>query len=401
MNNLAGRIEMKPKTGLIMLIMLLVVLTGGCTTVQSVLSPTATPTPPPVAESRAGVIAEARIVPRDEAVLFFSTAGTLGEVLVSEGEQVQAGQVLARLSESAQAQAALAQAKAELLAAQQALDTLNEKAALAAEQARVAMLEAEREAQQAWQAFDRLDTRATRDRIDDLREQVADLQQELNDREETLARYSDLAADNPTRKRAEDDVEQARLRYNDASRELNLLTNEVELARARWDLTNRRLEDARQQYEARQNLQPDPDELALAQARVEAAQAAVAAAEEALRRLELRAPFDGTVVELKYSAGESVAPAQPVLVLADFSAWYAETTDLSEKDVVRIRTDEPAEITPDALPELSLSAEIEKIADYPETRGGDVVYRVRLRLLESDPRLRWGMTVDVRFAEER
>jgi multidrug resistance efflux pump len=308
---------------------------------------------------------------------------------------------LARLSESAQAQAALAQANAELLAAQQALDTLNEKAALAAEQARVAMLEAEREAQQAWQAFDRLDTRATRDRIDDLREQVADLQQELNDREETLARYSDLAADNPTRKRAEDDVEQARLRYNDASRELNLLTNEVELARARWDLANRRLVDARQSYEARQNLQPDPDELALAQARVEAAQAAVAAAEEALRRLELRAPFDGTVVEVKYSAGESVAPAQPVLVLADFSAWYAETTDLSEKDVVRIRTDEPAEITPDALPELSLSAEIEKIADYPETRGGDVVYRVRLRLLESDPRLRWGMTVDVRFAEER
>ncbi|MEW6181327.1 MAG: efflux RND transporter periplasmic adaptor subunit, partial [Chloroflexota bacterium] len=359
------------------------------------------PTPPPPVENRAGVIAEARIVPRDEAVLFFTAAGTLGELLVQEGEAVQAGQVLARLSESAQAQAALAQAKAELLAAQQALDTLNENAALAAEQARVTMLEAEREAQQAWQAFDRLDTRATRDRIDDLREQVADLQQELQDREETLARYSNLAADNPTRQQAEDDVEEARLRYNDASRELTLLTNEVELARARWDLANRRLEDARQKYEARQNLQPDPDELALAQARVEAAQAAVTAAEEALSRLELRAPFDGTVVEVKYSAGESVAPNQPVLVLADFSEWYAETTDLSEKDVVRIRTDEEAEIIPDALPEISLRAQIERVTEYPQTRGGDVVYLVRLRLLESDPRLRWGMTVDVRFAEER
>jgi len=340
-------------------------------------------------------------VPRDEALLFFNTAGTLAEVLVGEGEQVQAGQVLARLSESAQAQAALAQAKADLLAAQQALDTLNEKAALAAEQARVAVLEAEREAVQAWQAFDRLDTRATRDRIDDLREEVADLQQELQDREETLQRYSALAADNPTRKRAEDDVEQARLRYNDASRELGLLTNEVELARARWDLANQRLEDARRTYEARQDLKPDPDELALAQARLEAARAAVAAAEEALARLELRAPFDGTVVEVRYSAGESVAPAQPVLVVADLSEWYAETTDLSEKDVVRIRSDEDAEITPDALPELNLRAQIERIADYPQTRGGDVVYRVRLRLLESDPRLRWGMTVDVRFAEER
>ncbi|GAP09274.1 multidrug resistance efflux pump [Bellilinea caldifistulae] len=392
---------MKSKTGLIFGMIVLLVLTGGCTAVQSVLSPTPTPAPPPSVESRGGIIAEARIVPRDDAMLFFNTGGTLAEVLVSEGEQVQAGQVLARLSESAQAQATLAQAKAELLAAQQALDTLNKKAALTAEQARVAMLEAEREAVQAWQAFDRLDTRATRDRIDDLREQVADLQQELQDREETLGRYTNLAADNPTRKRAEDDVEQARLRYNDASRELGLLTNEVELARARWDLANQRLEDARRTYEARQELKPDPDELALAQARVEAAQAAVAAAEEALRRLELRAPFDGTVVEVRYSPGESVAPAQTVLVLADLSEWYAETTDLSEKDVVRIRSDEEAEITPDALPEVHLRAKIERIADYPQTRGGDVVYRVRLRLLESDPRLRWGMTVDVRFAEER
>ncbi len=364
---------MKSKTGLIFGMIVLLVLTGGCTAVQSVFSPTPTLTPPPPVESRAGVIAEARIVPRDEAVLFFNTGGTLAEVLVSEGERVQAGQVLARLAESAQAQAALAQAKADLLAAQQALDTLNEKAALAAEQARVAMLEAEREAVEAWQAFDRLDTRATRDRIDDLREEVADLQQELQDREETLGRYSDLAADNPTRKRAEDDVEQARLRYNDASRELNRLTNEVELARARWDLANQRLEDARRTYEARQDLKPDPDELALAQARVEAAQAAVAAAEEALSRLELRAPFDGTVVQVKYTAGESVAPAQAVLVIADFFEWYAETTDLSEKDVVRIRSEAEAEITPDALPEVRLRAQIERIAEYAETRGGDVV----------------------------
>ncbi len=392
---------MKLKMGLMAMMIGLLALAGGCSAVQSALSPTAVPTPLPPVESRAGVIAEARIVPRDEATLFFSTAGTLAEVLVSEGQPVQAGQVLARLAESEQARAALAQAEAERLAAEQALDRLDEKAALAAEQARVAMLEAEREALQAWQVFDRLDTRATRDRIDDLRERVADLQEELQDRQETLSRFSDLAADNPTRKRAEDDVEQARLRYNDASRELGLLINEVELARARWELANRRLEDARQAYEARQNLQPDPDELALAQARLEAAQAAVAAAEEALARLELRAPFDGTVVEVRFSAGESVAPAQPVLVVADLSAWYVETTDLSEKDVVRIRADEEAEVIPDALPELRLRAQIERIADFPQTRGGDVVYRVRLRLLESDPRLRWGMTVDVRFAEQR
>ncbi|BAJ62145.1 HlyD family secretion protein [Anaerolinea thermophila] len=357
-------------------------------------------TPVPTVSENGGVLAEAKLVPNDSASLFFLSGGTLAEVLVSEGEQVQAGQVLARLSESAQAQATLAQAKAELLAAQQALDTLNKKAALTAEQARVAMLEAEREAVQAWQAFDRLDTRATRDRIDDLRERAADLQQELQDREETLGRYSNLAADNPTRKRAEDDVEQARLRYNDASRELNQLTNEVELARARWDLANQRLEDARRTYEARQELKPDPDELALAQARVEAAQAAVAAAKEALSRLELRAPFDGTVVEVRYSPGESVAPAQTVLVLADLSEWYAETVDLSEKDVVKIKAGQAVEIIPDALPEVTLKGEVERIALFPLERGGDVVYRVRVRLLESDERLRWGMTVDVRFPQE-
>ena len=34
-----------------------------------------------------------------------------------------------------------------------------------------------------------------------------------------------------------------------------------------------------------------------------------------------------------------------------------------------------------------------------EEKRGDITYTVRIRINEPDPRLRWGMTVEVTFAE--
>ncbi|MCJ7520565.1 MAG: efflux RND transporter periplasmic adaptor subunit [Anaerolineaceae bacterium] len=68
------------------------------------------------------LIAEGRLLPVSSLDLSFSVPGQVGEVLVKDGDKVRAGQTLARLNDSAEAQAALASAKKEALAAQQALD---------------------------------------------------------------------------------------------------------------------------------------------------------------------------------------------------------------------------------------------------------------------------------------
>ncbi|MFU8773211.1 MAG: biotin/lipoyl-binding protein, partial [Anaerolineales bacterium] len=55
----------------------------------------------------------------------FKSGGVLGEVFVSEGDLVDQGDVLAQLGELERLEAALSQARLELLAAQQELDRLH------------------------------------------------------------------------------------------------------------------------------------------------------------------------------------------------------------------------------------------------------------------------------------
>jgi multidrug resistance efflux pump len=133
---------------------------------------------------------------------------------------------------------------------------------------------------------------------------------------------------------------------------------------------------------------------------VKNADAQVKAAEKAISDLEVRAPFAATVVTLDVTPGETILPNQPVVVLADFSAWMIETNDLTEIEVVRVSENQAAEIVPDALPNLTLPATVERIARESSRKGGDVTYKVRLALDEVDPALRWGMTVEVRFNEK-
>jgi multidrug resistance efflux pump len=90
----------------------------------------------------------------------------------------------------------------------------------------------------------------------------------------------------------------------------------------------------------------------------------------------------------------------PVAVLADFSQWQVETDDLTEIEVPDIYLGQKVTVTPDALPDLELSGTVEYISDLFEEKRGDVTYTARILLDESDPRLRWGMTVVVVFEEE-
>ena len=59
-----------------------------------------------------------------------------------------------------------------------------------------------------------------------------------------------------------------------------------------------------------------------------------------------------------------------------------------------------ASIVPDALPELTMTGQVESIADTYAEKSGDITYLVRILLKDPDPRLRWGMTVEARMDRE-
>ena len=122
------------------------------------------------------------------------------------------------------------------------------------------------------------------------------------------------------------------------------------------------------------------------------------AAQRGLENSALTAPLSATVVSVAdLLPGEIVNPGAVVVKLADLSGWLAETRDLTELDVVDVEIGQDVTVTPDALPDLQLSGTVESIDQVYTERSGDVLYTVTVRLNESDPRLRWGMTVNMVF----
>jgi hypothetical protein len=104
------------------------------------------------------------------------------------------------------------------------------------------------------------------------------------------------------------------------------------------------------------------------------------------------------VVDINVSVGQTVGPEMWAALIADFSQWYVETSDLTELKVVNVYEGQTATIVPDALPDVEITGVVDEIGQGFYIQGGDVSYKVRLRLENTDPQLRWGMTVEITFA---
>ena len=63
-----------------------------------------------------------------------------------------------------------------------------------------------------------------------------------------------------------------------------------------------------------------------------------------------------------------------------------------------IKIGQPVKITVDALPGVELKGEVESISAVSQLNGGDVTYPVKIKLIDNDARVRWGMTAAVDFS---
>lgn len=373
---------------------------GGLAGQDSSTAPASTPVVP-IVTSGGAVVVEGNIVPRDFSRIYTRSGGKVVEVLVKEGDLVSEGDLLMRMDGKTQAEAALSAAKLEQSNAQKALDDLNEKAALLAAQAQKRLAEASRALIEAQQALDDFDTDQFQTDLDKAKTDVNDAKDDLDDAKEEWDKVKDLDADNTSRKNAKKKLEDNQKKYNDAVRERDRLENDLTQYKANVEGAQQEVNDAQREVDQRQGGAPDPDELAVAQARIENAKRQVGAAQANLDDLDIKAPFAGTLVELDVVAGEIMLPSQQLAVLADLSQWFVETSDLTEMDVIEVSVGDKAEVTPDALSDTTLAAFVESIDQLSGKKGGDVTYTVRLALEETDPLLRWGMTVEVRFQNEK
>ena len=350
----------------------------------------------PVVETSNEMIGEGNLVPRDYAYLAFPTGGHVSEILVAVGDTVTEGQVLARLGDREQAEANLAAARLELGRAQQDLGELNKNAEISGLNTWLDLLIAKEQVNQALLTWNEIDTDAYQKKVDDADLDVSEAQTELEQAQEDFDTYADLDEDNPTRQRYEEALVYAQLAFDEAVAAYDQLIINRERAQVNLELARKVLAQVQEDYDATRD-GPDPDLLTLAQLRQENALAQVTAAQSALDMRDLKAPFNGTIVELNIGVSELTGSDTWAVLMADFSEWYVETNDLSELDVVSIRVGQGARVTPDALPEQNYQGEITEIAQMFGMQSGDILYQVRLHIAEPDPAFRWGMTVEVVF----
>jgi HlyD family secretion protein len=356
---------------------------------------------PQTVVSESGVTVDGKIVPQEFVNLSFNMGGTVAELLVEEGQQIETGQVIASLDQHARLAAVVSGAELELINARQAMDALGENADVNTAAALQEVADSRDAVRDAERYLRNLNEGSRQTDIDSARADVVLLKDTLDKAEDDFDPYEGKPEDNLKRATYLSKVADAREQYDNAVRLLNNLEgtpNEIDLAVAEANLllAEARLALAESDYEEMKG-GIDPDLLEAAQARLNAAESALAASQAALSDAELVAPFTGSVVKLNLKEGEQVVPGSPAVVLADLSQWKVETQDLNEMEIPRVSVGQTVTITPDAIPELALTGIVESISQIYEEKFGDITYTAQIVLEDTDPRLRWGMTVSTRF----
>lgn len=124
-----------------------------------------------------------------------------------------------------------------------------------------------------------------------------------------------------------------------------------------------------------------------------------------LLRYEIRAPFDGVVVDKAAQPGEIISPLSGggeftrtgICTIVDMASLEVEV-DVSEAYIARVFQDQKVEAVLDAYPDMTLPAHV--IATIPSADRSRATVRVRIGFDKLDPRILPEMAISVRFLDK-
>ncbi|GAB4467651.1 MAG: hypothetical protein Kow00124_00820 [Anaerolineae bacterium] len=150
---------------------------------------------------------------------------------------------------------------------------------------------------------------------------------------------------------------------------------------------------------------PRAEDLAVADAAIEEAQAAVGVLDAQITRMTITAPIGGLVLEQTVRRGELAVPGVPLVTLANLDQVELEVY-VTAAELGRVRLNQPVTITVDSFPGRRFEGEVVRIADEAEFTPRNVqtseeraslVYAVTIRIMNPDHALKPGMPADARF----
>lgn len=394
--------------------------------------------------------------------------GRVLEVLVSEGDAVTAGNVLVRLDDSLlqaqlqQAQAALsiaqanydlvaagqpaeqraatiAASEADLLTAEQALQTLYDSWPDQATRAQQALKDARQRQYNAERNLGYLTTSADQADIDLAYTQMVLAKDALDKAQDAFDPYADKPAENLVRATLQSKLAAAQKAYDNAVTKYNNLTgtaNDFDLSQGEAELAiaNAQLENAQEDYDklingpdpdditmaetriaaaearlaAAKIETPTPEQLAVAQAQVDSARAAISTLETQIAKTTITAPSDGIVIERLTEPGELALPNATLLVIADLN-HLTLTVYAPEDRYGEVTLGQSVKVTVDSFPGEVFSATVTHIADQAEFTPRNVqtaegrkttVFAVKLGVEDATGKLKPGMPADVEFSDK-
>ena len=391
------------------------------------------------------------------------------EVYAGEGDQVQEGEELIRLEDDllqeerrralaafdaaeanmltaqtgeAAAQATLntaesnleavqAQAKVELIAAEQAMDELYDTVEIARSQALARVTEANRAVREAQYRLDNFTVPNEQQDMGTM-EALEIMKARLDEAREAFEPYKYYPSGDQTRKDRKEDLDEAQADYDSALRNLEYETA-LEEAQAALD---KAMEDLAALQDG-----PDPDDIEVLEAQIVAinaspkqAQAAVeqaqvgleqaqATLEQAktmvkgaqtdldlidarLKKVVIYSPTNGTVLSRSIEPGEVIQAGAPVMNIGQLDQ-LSITVYIPENSYGKIKLGETANIISDSFPNEIFEAHVVRIADRAEYTPRNVqtkedrvttVFAIKLSVVDPQGKLKPGMPVDVIFA---
>ena len=143
------------------------------------------------------------------------------------------------------------------------------------------------------------------------------------------------------------------------------------------------LDDAQRLYDRLKD-GPNPDDVAAAQANVDAAQALLDAA-------RILAPIDGTVTQANPLVGDHAASGALAFRVDDLSHLLVDV-EVSEIDINSVQAGQRVLLALDAIPSRTYHGRVEQVAQAGDTSSGAVVFTVTVRMTDADGAVKPGMT---------
>lgn len=133
------------------------------------------------------------------------------------------------------------------------------------------------------------------------------------------------------------------------------------------------------------------EDLAQLQNAVKLAEIQVENARRNLNNAIIVAPISGIIASVGANVGEAVGSGTVMFTIVNLQNLRVDA-NVDETDVAKLAVGQPAVITLDSLPGLSLKGRVMAIAPNATVQSGVVTYQVQIGIDDKDPRLRGGLT---------